>query len=104
MQAHTRAAVEALLKGDTTVTTVERNRLLATEEKHAAPPDRVISRTEAAKRFNRCGRTLDNWSKRGLLKKWQLPGMSRATGFREREIEALLQSGGGVTGAPALAV
>lgn len=104
MQPHTRAAIEALLKGDSTVTPSERNCLLATDGKHAAPPDRVISRNEAAKRFGRCARSLDNWVKRGLLQKWKLPGISRATGFRESEIAALLQSGGGVTGAPGLAV
>ena len=95
MQEHTRAAVEAILKSDSTVTPEERKRLLATAEKQAALPDRVISRTEAAKRFNRCPRSLDNWVTRGLLKKWRLPGLSRATGFRESEILALLQAGGG---------
>ena len=97
MQAHTRAAIEAILKSDSTVTTPERNRLLATEDKHAAPPDRVISRAEAAKRFGRCPRSLDNWVNRGVLKKWHLPGVARATGFRESEIVALLQSGGGLS-------
>ncbi len=99
MQSHTRAAVEAILKSDSTVSAEERKRLLATDDKHAAPPDRVISRTEAAKRFGRCARSLDNWVKRGLLKKWHLPGMERATGFRESEIIALLQAGGGQTAA-----
>ena len=97
MQPHTRAALEAILKSDSTVTPEERKRLLATDDKQAAPPDRVISRTEAAKRFGRCARSLDNWVTRGLLKKWHLPGVSRATGFRESEIVALLQAGGGVT-------
>ena len=101
MQSHTRAAIEAILKSDSTVTTVERNRLLATEDKPAVPLDRVISRTEAAKRFGRCARSLDNWVNRGLLKKWHLPGMTRATGFRESEIVALLQAGGGQTQAAA---
>ena len=95
MQSHTRAAIEAILKSDSTVTPIERNRLLATEEKPTVPLDRVISRTKAAKRFGRCARSLDNWVNRGLLKKWHLPGMTRATGFRESEIAALLQVGGG---------
>jgi hypothetical protein len=95
MQSHTRAALEAILKSDTTVTPEERKRLLATGEKQ--PPDHVISHAEAAQRFGRCPRSLDNWVKRGLLKKWHLPGMSRATGFRESEIVALLQAGGGQT-------
>ena len=95
MQLHTRAAVEAILKSDPTVTFDERKRLLATDDQHAAPPDRVISRAEAAKRFGRCARSMDNWARRGLLKKWRLPGMERATGFRESEIVAVLQAGGG---------
>lgn len=95
MQVHTRAAIEALLKGDTTVTPTERNRILLRDEKQARMPDRVISRAEAARRFGRCARSLDNWVKRGLLKKWQLPGMSRSTGFRESEITALLEMGAG---------
>jgi hypothetical protein len=97
MQLHTRAAVEAILKSDSTVSADERKRILATEEKHAAAPDRIISRTDAAKRFGRSPRSMDNWVKRGVLKKWCLPGLSRATGFRESEILALLQAGGGQT-------
>lgn len=95
MQAYTRAAIEALLKGDTTVTPIERNRMLTNDEKQARAPDRVVSRAEAARRFGRCARSLDNWVKRGLLRKWQLPGMSRATGFQESEIAALLETGAG---------
>lgn len=96
MQAYTRAAIEALLKGDATVTTAERSRMLSSDEKQVRTPERVISRAEAARRFGRCARSLDNWAKRGLLKKWQLPGMSRATGFRESEIAALLEKGTGM--------
>ena len=94
MQPHIRAAIEALLKIDTTVTVEERKKILAPlDGKAPMHPDRVISRAEAAKRFGRCARSLDNWVNRGLLKKWHLPGMSRATGFRESEIAALLQVG-----------
>jgi hypothetical protein len=100
MQVHIRQALEALLKSDTSISDEDRKRILKAEEKTPAKPDRVLSRREAADRFGRCGRTLDNWSKRGLLKKWQLPGMSRATGFRESEVAALLEMGGGVSGAP----
>ncbi len=97
MQLHTRAAIEAILKSDSTVSADVRKRFLATEEKYAAAPDRVISRTEAAKRFGRSPRSMDNWVKRGVLKKWHLPGASRATGFRESDIVALLQAGAGQT-------
>lgn len=77
-------------------TVEERKKSLAPlDGKAPMPPDRVISRAEAAKRFGRCARSLDNWVQRGLLKKWHLPGISRATGFRESEIVALLQNGGG---------
>lgn len=97
MQVHTRLAIEAILKSDTTVTPEERKRLLMPANKGPAVPDRVISRAEAAKRFGRCPRSLDNWARRGLLKKWHLPGLSRATGFRESELAALLEVGGGVS-------
>lgn len=97
MQTHTRLALEAILKSDATVTPEERNRLLLPVDKVPRTPERVISRSEAAKRFGRCARSLDNWVHRGLLKKWKLPGLSRATGYRESEIAALLDVGGGIS-------
>ena len=87
MQSHTRAAIEAILKSDSTVTSIERNRLLATEEKPTVPLDRVISRTEAAKRFGRCARSLDNWVHRGLLKSGICPACRGPPGSGSRRLQ-----------------
>jgi hypothetical protein len=55
-----------------------------------AAPDRVLKRAEAAARFS-CGlRSIDRWSKIGLLPRVRLPGFSRATGYRESDISRLI--------------
>lgn len=95
MQPHIRDAIEALLKIDSTVTAAERKRFLAPMDgKAPMPPDRLLSPKEAAERFGRGPRSLENWVRRGLLKKWKMPGVSRSVGFRESDVVALLQTAG----------
>lgn len=53
--------------------------------------DRILSRSEVARRFNRSARSIDQWHRRGLLRKVKLPGLARATGFLESDIAALLR-------------
>jgi predicted DNA-binding transcriptional regulator AlpA len=58
------------------------------------PPDvvpRVIRRKEAANRLACCVRVIDRLAQEGKLKRVRLPGRSRAAGFLESDINALLE-------------
>ena len=66
----------------------ERSALLT---ESTAAPERILSRAEVARRFNKTDRTVDQWARRGVLRKVRLPGSSRAVGFRASEVDALLR-------------
>jgi DNA-directed RNA polymerase specialized sigma24 family protein len=67
----------------------ERAALLA--ESTAPAPERIITRAEVAERFRKSVRAVDQWAKRGMLRKVRLPGSSRAVGFCLSEVENLLR-------------
>ncbi len=52
--------------------------------------NRVLRRREAADRFGVSLRTVDEWTRQGILKKIYLPGRKRGAGFRLADIEALI--------------
>ena len=58
--------------------------------KTKSSPDRILRRKEAAERFAVCPKTLDNWKNRGILMPVTIPGTSRAIGYRESDINALI--------------
>ncbi len=53
--------------------------------------NRVLRRKDAAARFGVSLRTVDEWTKQGLLRKVFLPGRKRGCGFRLSDIEALIK-------------
>ena len=90
-------AVRATLKTDPTVSLRDRARLLAllrTAEAPANPPrplpdspPRILRRAEVATRLSLSLRTVDKLP----IQKIKLPGRTRAAGFLESDINALLE-------------
>lgn len=100
MLSTTRDAARAILRSDPTITPAERQRLIAllsrpaTEPTAQTPaPARLVRRIEAATRLGVCCRAVDNYAKRGLLPRVMLPGGTRALGFRESDLLALIAGG-----------
>lgn len=52
---------------------------------------RILRRAEVAARFSVSLRAVDLWSRKGLIKRRVLPGRTRAAGFLESDVEALMQ-------------
>jgi hypothetical protein len=87
----------ASLKADPTVSATDRTRLLAIlrgggapDTPPATPPDttpRILRRAEVGRRLAVSLRTVDKLP----IKKVKLPGRSRAAGFLESDINALLE-------------
>ena len=86
------------LEADPTLTPTDRARILATVRNHErapretpAPgpePPRILRRREVAQRLSCSLRTVDKLD----LPKVRLPGRTRAAGFLESDINALLES------------
>lgn len=94
-------ATRALLKADPSLTPGDRNRLLAllrnngkTETEPTPTEPRIIRRAEAARRLGCSLRAVDNWTAAGILRKVTLPNRTRAAGFREADIAALIAGEG----------
>jgi hypothetical protein len=90
-----------MLKADPSLTPADRNRLLALLRNHgkadaepAATEPRIIRRHEAARRLGCSVRAVDNWTRAGILQKVTLPGRTRAAGFREADVAALIAGKG----------
>ncbi len=94
MKTATLVALKAILEADPVRTHADREQLtraLGLEERGAAAPaDRIIPLEEAAARLNRTKRSLHHLAERGLVKKFKIPGMSRACGIRESDLSSLL--------------
>lgn len=56
--------------------------------------ERILSREEVARLFGRTLRCVDNWARRGQLRRVRLPGMTRGVGFLESEVLNLLRGEG----------
>ena len=92
-------AVRAILSADPSINNEERKALveaLKNGVKAEARHDRVLRRPEAARRLGVGVKALDLWKRRGVLVPVQIPGSSRALGFRESDIEALTAGDCGV--------
>ena len=94
-------ATRALLKADPSLTPGDRNRLLALLRNHgkadpapAASEPRIIRRREVARRLGCSLRSVDNWTRAGIIQKVKFPGCNRAAGFREADISALIAGEG----------
>ena len=53
-------------------------------------PDRILSRSETAQRFNRSTRAVALWARAGILQSVMLPGRKRGVGFRESDVARLI--------------
>lgn len=56
-------------------------------------PDRIVKRAHVGEIYGVTTRAVDLWAQRGLLQKVRLPGSTRAVGFRESEVLALMNGG-----------
>ena len=90
-------AVKAVLTADPSVNSDERKALVDMLRKGPKQPeaahDRVLRRPEAARRLGVSVKALDLWKRRGVLVPVIIPGSSRALGFRESDVEALIAGG-----------
>ncbi len=93
------AVTDAVLKSDPTLTPAGRKQILVgvrsaldpTEQKHTTDPiDTIIRRSEAARRLAVSPRTVDVWTRTGILRKVKLPGHTRSAGFRANDIAKLI--------------
>jgi len=64
-----------------------------TKQSEEVRPDRILRRAECARRMAVTPRTIDNLARTGALKRIRLPGRTRGAGFRERDIENLINAG-----------
>ncbi len=101
----TQDAVTAILKADPSVTPIDRSRIISWMRNYgksepaavtAAAPTvpRIIRRAAVADRMSVSLRTVDKYSKMGLLNKHTLPGHKRASGFLAADVDALIQGKG----------
>ena len=89
-------AVRAILTADPSVNADERRVLVETLRngpRAEARHDRVLRRPEAARRLGVGVKALDLWKRRGVLVPVIIPGSSRALGYRESDVEALIACG-----------
>lgn len=90
-------AVKAVLAADPSVNSDERKALVEALRRGPKPEavhDRVLRRPEAARRLGVSVKALDIWKLRGVLRPVTIPGSSRALGFRESDVEALIAGEG----------
>jgi hypothetical protein len=101
MKTATLTALRAILESDPPRSAKDRTELLATlgVESTAAPDagDRLLTMREAGARLGRGGRIIHTLARRGVLKKFCMPGGVRCAGVRASDIDALLSGveGGG---------
>ncbi len=89
-------AVKAILAADPSVNPDERKSLVETLKngvKAEAKHGQVLRRPEAARRLGVGVKALDLWKRRGVLVPVTIPGSSRALGFRESDVDALIAGG-----------
>lgn len=90
-------AVRAILRCDPSVSAAERVRIIfrlrrGDEVKKPEPPKpaRLLKREAVADRLACSTRLVDKLATQGVLRKVTLPGRKRAAGFREADIDALV--------------
>ncbi len=92
----TRSIIELALKNDDSIDRPTQTRILKLiadggAAKTERKTDRIIRRNEVAARLSVSPRSIDLYATKGILKRVKLPGQSRANGFRESEIEELIE-------------
>lgn len=55
--------------------------------------DRLLRRGEVARRLGVTPRSIDNLARSGALRRVRLPGRVRGAGFRERDVDQLINGG-----------
>ena len=93
-------AIRAVLRMDPTVSGVERTKIIfrlrrGDQEKKAPAPKeaRLLRRETVAERLACSMRTVDHLAADGVLKRVTLPGRKRGGGFREADVDALINGG-----------
>ena len=98
----TQEAVRALLKSDPTLAPQDRAQILSVLKSHglatavtdtAHKPPRLLRRSETAARLGCTIRQIDNLAREGILTRIILRGRKRAAGFREAEVNKLIEGG-----------
>lgn len=97
----TKNIVTAALKGDPTVTALDRTQIIAVLRDHGSEKPgesitrepRILRRKETARRLACTMRHVDNLAREGILTRIILKGRKRAAGFREAEVNALIGGG-----------
>jgi len=93
MKNDTARLLESVLRSDDTVSAVERNRLLKSEDIGGVPQDRIVRRAEAAVLLGRGVKGVDRLANRGVLKKVMFPTCKKGAGFRLSDIANLISGG-----------
>jgi len=95
---HTLKGIEALLRADTSVPDVKRMGILRFARNGEAEPvqssnePRIYSRERAAELLGgRTTRFVDQLSRKGMLKKFVMPGGKRAIGVTGQSLQAFIQ-------------
>ncbi len=93
-------AIRAVLRLDPTVSGTERMKIIfrlrrGDVERKVSPPKeaRLLRRGTVAERLACSVRTVDDLAANGVLKKVTLPGRKRGGGFREADVDALINGG-----------
>jgi hypothetical protein len=94
-------AINAVLRIDPTINSLERARIMRRLEEKDAPPvvtppaakPKLIKRRQVAERLSCSVRTVDKMAAAGVLTKVLLPGRGRASGFREADLDLLISTG-----------
>ena len=91
--------IQAVLKGDPTVSPVERREFLKllvngkpALERPASNGPRIIRRREAAERLGRTVRSIDQLCQQGILTRVKLPNRVRAGGILESSLTAAISA------------
>lgn len=95
-------ATRAIVKADPTISPGERTRILSAvrtggkDEPAPAPTptvDGLVRRESVAKQLSRSTRAVDYLAEQGILHRVRFPGRTRAAGFLQSEVSALLRGG-----------
>jgi hypothetical protein len=104
----TQKAIASILETDQSIDPGTRARMMAAlrdqgkadpATANAPAPARLLRRGEVAKRLAVTTRAVDEWARTGILKRVHLPGRVRGAGFRESDVQALIENNAAVNAA-----
>ena len=94
-------AIKSMLKADPSITTEDRNAILAAVRNHGRietprnePTPQLVTRKQAAAMLGRSTRLIDLLANSGALTRIKLTGATRAAGFRKSDVIALIEGRG----------